>query len=57
MTRCSGLDGPQLKRKPVMRTGIGDMKQPILSDNLDTDKLAEVAPGLLALTIHNDCRD
>ena len=41
---------------PVMRTGIGAMKQPILSDDLDANKFAEVALGLLALTIHDGCR-
>ena len=50
------LLGPLLKREPVMRTGIGAMKQPILSDDLDADKFAEVALGLLALTIHDGCR-
>ena len=50
------LTRPQLNRKDVMRTGIGAMKQPILSDDLDANKFAEVALGLLALTIHDGCR-
>ena len=32
------------------------MKQPTLSDELDVAKLAEVALGLLALTIHDGTR-
>ena len=32
------------------------MKQPTLSDELDVEKLAEVALGLLALTIHDGAR-
>jgi hypothetical protein len=32
------------------------MKPPTLLDDLDADKLAEVALGLLALTVHDGCR-
>jgi hypothetical protein len=32
------------------------MKQPDVPDELDAEKLAEVALGLLSLTIHDGCR-
>ena len=37
----------------VMRTGTTGMKQPDVPDELDAEKLAEVALGLLSLTIHD----
>jgi hypothetical protein len=39
-----------------MRIGIHAMKHPEIADELDAEKLAEVALGLLALTLHDGSR-